>query len=199
MTSVAARILAVADQEQRRNKRGAHAPSVAALTDLPLLQVRRAFADAQRRGYVRTRNGSGLRPMKDVWVVTEAGRRAIENGYGEVKKLAEDDLRTRAWRAMRLQRKFTVASVLNIVLQAPADNYRSAHVRLCRYLCLLEAVSVIACIERTREGKRFFLVEDLGQLAPVPHPATARIFDPNADRYVDRPSAAQLLGTGARA
>ena len=192
------RVLAAADVEQRRTKRSAKVDIVAAAIGIRPTLAERALGVAFERGLVKPLVCSGGRPSSAFWVVLPAGREAVKAGYGRrsTAALRDNDLRTRAWRAMRLQRKFTAHSLLVLAFEAPADTWKSAYVRVCRYLLVLEGVGIVKCIHRSREGKRFLLIEDLGSLAPVPEPSKARVYDPNAKRFIERPTAAQLLGGG---
>ena len=97
-------------------------------------------------------------------------------------------LRQKAWRAMQIKRKFTLADLVRNAL-AEEDAARDPHNNLRRYVKALTKVGVLHEMPRraapaspTSNGeKRWLLVRDLGRLAPVAR-MNGGVYDPNSEK-----------------
>ena len=124
--------------------------------------------------------------------ITEAGRRFVDEGKtlrsgprGPVpcRKLRDNTLRARLWRAARIKRKFSLADLL--VLAARGDE-RDAYGNACRYCRSLELAGYLRRLVRADDGVptsngllRYALVADTGPAAPVCRYRARTVFDPN--------------------
>lgn len=136
-------------------------------------KISNAAACLLRRDYL-------MRMAAGCYQLTEAGLAAAE--AGEVitsgskgprsMRLVRNTFRERAWRSMRMRRKFTLS---DIIRDAAREDDKAPRDNLGRYLRALQKAGVVSCdAERidgtapTSNGFKFWtLVRDLGPHAPV--------------------------------
>lgn len=92
----------------------------------------------------------------------------------------------RAWRAMRVQGKFTTATLADATLDASAPKATAMQVMraVAIYCRRLQAAGVLAPLPHKGSLRRWVLVNDLGPIAPIPQPSGGRVWDPNGARYL---------------
>lgn len=154
-------------------------------------QVSDAAALLARRGLLK-------RPKAGVYELTKAGRAAIDEGvkltsgpngpHGKVS-VHRDTFRERAWRSMRIRRRFTIS---DIVSDAARDTEKDARGNATRYVSLLRRAGYVRELPRRQQGsaltsngfKVFALIRDTGPRAPVWREALAVIHDFNLGKDV---------------
>jgi hypothetical protein len=111
------------------------------------------------------------------------------------KQRSVSPLRQRAWQAARMLEKFTVADVLELAVQA-TENGRSAE-RITRdYLNNLSRAGILRRMRSGRTPKaRYFLLRDLGPMAPVWRKRQREVLDRNSGRII--PCARKAQGVAA--
>lgn len=127
--------------------------------------------------------------------VTPAGRAFLESGKRLTsgprgpqpgKRLYHGTLRQRAWHAMQIKKKFTVADILPV---AANGGERDAENNIGKYVRALARTGFLTELERrgprevpTSNGyKRYLLTRDTGLLAPRWLPLRGIVFDPNTE------------------
>lgn len=125
--------------------------------------------------------------------LTRAGRRAVATGEfaGTVRvgfspaaperQPALSELQERAWRAMRLQQRFTISSLLDVLVNADDAEEKIVNVRcaLQRYARLLVAAQYLVLMPADGLAHRYFLVRDTGPKCPAIYPTLGRVVDRN--------------------
>lgn len=140
--------------------------------------TRRQVSDAAslllRRDYL-------LRMAAGCYQLSEAGKCAAEAGEviksgpkGQIGKVreAQNTLRERAWRSMRLRLRFTVP---DLIADAATSDDRNPEANLQRYLRILRTAGYVVELPRRAEGtamtsngyKRWMLARNTGPRAPV--------------------------------
>lgn len=143
--------------------------------DLTHRQVSDAASGLLRRGYLE-------RMEVGCYQLTEAGRFAAAAGEvitsgpkgprDAVRQAGRNTLRERAWRAMRIRRRFTVPE---IVADAAAEGDKSPDENLQRYLRSLQSVGYVVALPNRAGGtaptsngfKRWMIAKDTGPRAPA--------------------------------
>lgn len=154
--------------------------------DLTRRQVSDAAANLLRRDYL-IRTGLGC------YKLTEAGARAAVAGeiitsgprrpHGTVR-IQSNTIRDRAWRAMRIRRRFTVpdlvADARTTADAAPLESI-GRYVRMLRKAgFLVEGARRVQGVAPSSNGYKIWcLVRNTGPLAPVVRSITAAVHDPN--------------------
>lgn len=152
--------------------------------------VSRAACALVARGYLcRLRTG--------LYQITADGRAALTLGVTITSgppgprnraRLVCDTLRVRAWRAMRVRRRFTIGE---LVADAEGGE-RQPHGSISKYVAALKAAGYLRELPNRLPGtaptsngfKRFILVTDTGPRAPVYRPAPRLLHDPNTGEDV---------------
>lgn len=174
-------VLRAMAQQQGPRRRCVSVATVAALLEADEPRVRRTIVRLARLGTVRPAVMSGLRTSANCFVVTPAGKAVVARGMlGEVAPATV--LQTRAWWTLRLQRKFSAASLLQLLAMVEDGDARRLQARLRPYLRALARAGVIAPLARGAEGQRYTLVEDLGPAAPAI--VRGRVFDHNGRGFL---------------
>lgn len=125
------------------------------------------------------------------YFVTEAGKMAIAEG-GRVasgqttsrERTVTGGLRARAWRAIRIRKKFSVAELVRITAEGTEND---AEENLRKYVRALRQAGYLAPMARKEPGMvpqsngftRYLLVRDTGPQAPVWRQSRNAVFDPN--------------------
>lgn len=159
-----------------------------AATDIVRHEAIKATGKLIERGLVsRLENG--------LYVLTAVGLEAKNNGHeiksgpikpdrGSKRKPWKNTLRQRAWSAMRIMPKFSARELVAVA----SDNYTQAdHQNLQRYCRALESVGILAELPTREQGtadtsngfKRYRLVTDTGDSAPIQRIRSGTLFDPN--------------------
>ena len=133
--------------------------------------VRKACRRLHKQGLIYSVDGA----LHDL---TEAGRSALDNGKlitsgperGSIRR--PDGLRARAWRLMRIKRKFGVA---DLCAQLCDGSQKDPEGNLQQYLLPLVRAGYLAPL---RSG-RYLLIKDTGPLAPAWNKLTHCLTDPN--------------------
>lgn len=149
-------------------------------------QVSDAAALLARKGLLK-------RPAAGVYELTRAGREASVEGinltsgpkgaYDKVRA-HRDTFRERAWRSMRIRRRFTIG---DIVSDAARDTERDARNNAMRYVGILRRAGYVREMPRRQQGtaltsngfKVFALIQNTGPRAPVWRQARAVLHDFN--------------------
>lgn len=159
--------------------------------DVKRRQIADAASQLARRGYV-------LRPDAGRYRISDAGRRALDEGVRitsgplgptGARRILRDTFRQRAWAAMRIRRVFTIGEIASDAArhdtEAERDNAR-------RYIAALRAAGYAAEAPRRISGtaltsngfKQFRLLRNTGPRAPVVSEGRACIHDPNTGEDV---------------
>ena len=104
----------------------------------------------------------------------------------KARKRLPDTLRQRAWNSMRMGGSFTIPDIMAIVSTLDAKDSKSNLQRYCR--ALVKTGYLIELPVRTKGTKagsngfkRYRLINDVGEYAPVWQPAKGTMFDHNAE------------------
>lgn len=170
------------------------AKDVELATGMTAKQVENALGKLRRHQLVEQTQPGCLR-------LTAAGRAAVEGGQtlrsgprGEqpgarVKRVG---LRVRAWRGMRLRRKFSVADLVMIAAEGgerdPESNLLKYIKALTRAGILIEMPHREAALNLTSNGcKRWWLRDEAntGPEAPTVSVKRGAVYDPNTETYHD--------------
>lgn len=131
--------------------------------------------------------------------LTVAGRAAFTQGTADLRsgpkgphiapRVKAGTVRDRAWRAMRLKRKFSVA---DLVMLCAEGGERAIDSNLRKYLKALESVGIVRQLKVREPGTaltsngfvRYLLIEDrdTGPKAPVWRLAHRKVYDPNTEK-----------------
>lgn len=148
---------------------------IAAALDLTHVQVGKATGELIARGYLE-------RVERGCFQLTSEGAQAVRDGVRicsgsngpvtGIRKPVRGTLRQRAWKAMQIQRVFTIPDLAMIVSR---DNPAAAYNSLQAYLRQLVAAGYVMRSLRKAPGtaitsngfNRFSLVRDTGPRAPV--------------------------------
>lgn len=159
--------------------------------DLTRRQVSDAAACLLRRDYLM-RMSAGCYRLTDEGAAAAATGEVITSGPKGPRdrvRIAPHSLRARAWRAMRVRRRFTLHDLISDAAtaadRAPDDN-------IGRYLRVLRASGYLAELPNRARGtpptsngfKRWMLVRDTGPLAPVVLSKIAAVHDRNTGEDV---------------
>lgn len=164
------------------------------LTGLNAKQVERAALILRRHGLVE-KVGQGCHKL------TDAGREAVaagsritsgpRGGQG-FSRVWKNTLRGRAWRAIRIRRKFSVADLISLVAEGGERDIES---NVGKYVRALARAGILVELPRREPGvaltsnghKRYWLPDDRdpGPQAPVWSREKNRVYDPNGERYID--------------
>lgn len=164
---------------------------VEARVDLTRRQISDAAACLHRREYMLWL-GPGLYQLNDAGLAAAAAGEVIRSGpRGERKqaRVVRGTLRERAWRAMRVRRRFTVSDLIADAImpgdKAPEDN-------IGRYIRRLAAAGYVAPLPTRAKGaaltsngyKVWVLLKDSGPLAPIALSKVAAVHDRNTGEDV---------------
>lgn len=167
---------------------GVTATAIAQAVDRPLKRALESLQTLVTRG-LASRQGS-------VYRLTEAGRIAAGNeasvragAAGQPRKARDHagSLRTRAWRALRMEGgKSTLGNILNLVLEGEE---KSPGTNLLTYFNALRKAGILTQSHRRVRGNSptsngfvvWFIAQDIGPAAPVYQPTKKQVFDPNTD------------------
>ena len=159
--------------------------------DLTRRQVSDAAACLLRRDYLM-RMSAGCYRLTDEGVAAAAAGEVIRSGPQGPRdrvRIASHSLRARAWRAMRVRRRFTLHDLISDAAtaadRAPGDN-------IGHYLRALRASGYLTELPKRARGttltsngfKRWMLVRDTGPLAPVALSKKAAVHDQNTGEDV---------------
>lgn len=159
--------------------------------DLTRRQVSDAAAALLRREYL-------MRMARGCYQLTSAGQAAAAAGevitsgprgpHGKVR-IVRNTIRDRAWRAMRIRRRFTirdlVADARTEADAAPENNLQRYVAALGKAGYLIETPRRAKGVVRSSNGfKIWCLVRNTGPQAPVIRPASASLHDPNTGEDV---------------
>lgn len=128
------------------------------------------------------------------YTITESGRQVIDAG-GELKsgpktgkpRHRSSGLREKAWRLMRIRRKFSVEDLCHSICDG---SEKEAESNLGKYLKALRLAGYITRLARRGKGTaitsngsyRYLLVLDSGPKAPVWQQRAKTVFDPNTKK-----------------
>lgn len=122
--------------------------------------------------------------------ITAAGRAAIDGGHKlrSGPRGRSEGLRARAWRAMRVRRKFSVA---DLVMLSAEGGERDPASNLLKYIRALTRAGILVELKHreapasltSNGGKRWWLMEtrDPGPIAPTVRWQRNQVFDPNSE------------------
>lgn len=127
--------------------------------------------------------------------LTEAGRKAIADGveitsgpyrpdYGQARRPQRQTLRQRAWNTMRISSSFSIS---DLIVAAASGSERNAENNLQLYCRKLASAGYLAELPVRQAGtrltsngfKRYRLLKDTGNIAPVWRPKKRELFDHN--------------------
>lgn len=142
--------------------------------DLTRRQVSDAASKLLRRDYLM-RMGTGCYQLTEAGIVAATAGEVITSGPRgprDTPRILRNTLRERAWRSMRIRRRFTIP---DLVADAATDADKRPDDNLQRYLRALSVAGYVRALPRRAEGtaltsngfKRWMLVNDTGPLAPV--------------------------------
>lgn len=163
--------------------------ALAKLTGMSRRRLAKLIATLERRGLATAPKIGCYRrtPRGDKIVATSAPLRS-----GPTKpsgpRPSSDGLRARAWRALRMLKKATLAEILEI---ADAGEQKSPSSNLYRYFGALIRAGVMVKLDRREAGAamtsngfvRWSLIRDLGPIAPVMR--HGGVFDPNSGTMIE--------------
>lgn len=159
------------------------------ITGLSARQVEHAALKLRKYGLLE-KTGQGCH------ILTESGREAAAAGKTlrsgptawTSPKVNKDSLRIRAWRAMRIRRKFSIPDLCMLVAQGGEKDIES---NVGKYVRALTRAGYLIEMPKRERGtaltsngfKRWWLQDDMdtGPLAPVWRVAAGEIYDPNTD------------------
>lgn len=163
------------------------------ITGLSAKQVEQAALKLRKHGLLE-KTGQGCH------ILTDAGREAAAagkklrsgpNGTHTGKRVHKDSLRVRAWRAMRIRRKFSIPDLCMLVAEGGERDIES---NVGKYVRALVKAGYLVEMPRREAGtaltsngfKRWWLVDDkdTGPLAPVWRVAAGEVYDPNTDTTI---------------
>lgn len=161
---------------------------LAALSGYTAKQVENACQNLLRHGFVK-RSGKGchrLTPAGQQAILDGATLRSGPRGRQPGVRPRDRGLRQRAWNVLRTGKKNTID---DIVMLAGEGLERDPRSNLRKYLRILQRAGVAMPMPRreaplnpTSNGaQRWWLVRDLGPLAPVHRPGRNSLHDPNAE------------------
>lgn len=174
--------------------------TIATHTGLATIQITRAVTKLEAHDYVAHKRYSTGEVRPGCYVLTEKGRAmdiemakftsGPKGPTGKVRSFGENTLRAKFWRLLRARRKLSVPEALSVLLDN-ADDEINATSNLQKYVRLLVRSGVVevmrlreAATSMTSNGaKRYFLIRDLGPLAPVP--SKSELYDPNANQKIE--------------
>lgn len=144
------------------------------------------------------KHGFLTRTARDCYKLTAAGRAAIAQGAklrsgpqgprtGRIVR--RNTLRARAWAAMRIKRKFSIA---DLVMLCAEGGERDIESNLQRYLKALARAGYVRQLGTRERGfaptsngyVRWMLVQDAGALPPIWRPSRGTVYDPNTETDV---------------
>ncbi len=144
------------------------------------------------------KHGLLVRTAQDCHKLTPAGRAAAKEGAtvrsgpqgprnGRV--VQKGSLRARAWRAMRIKRKFTVSDIAMLVVQGGEKDVER---NIGKYLRALERAGYVSKLPVRERGTaltsngyvRWMLLVDNGPLPPVWRQSRGMLYDPNTETDV---------------
>lgn len=157
-------------------------------------QVENACQNLRRHGFI-------ARSAKGCHRLTAAGHRALEAGVtlksgprGPETGVRRRDpgLRQRAWNALRSGKKLTVD---DLIMRAADGTERDPRSNLRKYLRALARAGIVfsmpvreRALNPTSNGAiRWWLISDVGPLAPIYRARCNLVYDPNGEHYVAPP------------
>ncbi|MGO4380346.1 hypothetical protein [Pseudoduganella sp. RAF53_2] len=172
-------------------------------TKLTSRQVAAACAKLVEHGYLKREEYADNTVKPGCYHLTSLGRLAQEEGARltsgpkgptGIPKIRTNSLRDRAWRLLRIRRKASIPELVSVLLDAgssQADIDRAEN-NLAKYIRPLVRAGYLTELRReapqslTSNGaKRFLLVRDTGEIAPIPQPAQKTVYDPNEEKQYD--------------
>lgn len=160
--------------------------AVEARIDLTRRQISDAAACLSRRGYMLWL-GPGLYQLNEAGLAAAEVGEVIRSGPRGARKKIRDvkgTLRERAWRSMRVRRRFTLS---DLIMDAATGEDKSPKDNLGRYLRSLAAAGYVAVLAQRAPGAAltspghhvWALLKDTGPLAPILLSKVAAIHDRN--------------------
>lgn len=157
--------------------------------DLTHRQVSRAAEGLIRKGLAeRVEKGCYRLTAEGQVVVGDGGTITSGPNQSPTKPVSphQETLRQRAWNAMRIQQKFTIPDLILVAAHGEEEN---AHNNLSKYCSNLSKVGILRLLRGRVEGsapssngfKRYQLLQDLGEIAPVLRRGGA-VYDHNSDQ-----------------
>jgi len=164
----------------------------------------------RRRGLL-TRTAQGCHKL------TDAGRTAIAEGHHVRSgprgrhtgtRVIRGTLRERAWGAMRILRKFSLADLIMLIAEGRERDITS---NVGKYVRALTRAGLLRQLPQREQGGaltsngnvRWLLIQDVGPLAPVWRAERGTVYDPNAHAELpladDVPRASRRRAGGQRA
>lgn len=146
--------------------------------------IRRACQNLHKRGLIYATVGC----VGGLYELTDAGRSALSQGQefasgpvrGSVRR--PNSLRTRAWRAMRIKRKFSVPELCGMLCDGTSADPEG---NLEQYVLPLARAGYLADLPRMMDGTpRYLLVKDTGPLAPAWNKQRRCLTDPNTGEQI---------------
>lgn len=145
------------------------------------------------------RHGLLVKTEQGCHKLTAAGRAALEQGTADLRsgpkgkhiaaRIKKGTLRERAWRAMRLKRRFSIADLVMLCAQG---GERDIEGNLAKYLRALEGAGFLRQLRVREQGYartsngfvRWLLIDDMdhGPLTPVYRLSHGVVYDPNIER-----------------
>ncbi len=164
---------------------------VEARVDLTRRQISNAAACLHRREYLQWL-GPGLYQLNDAGLAAAAAGEVIRSGpLGPRKqaRMAKGTLRERAWRAMRVRRRFTLA---DLITDAALPEDKAPENNLVRYIGRLASTGYVAALPARTMGtaltsngyKVWVLLKDSGPLSPIALTKVAGVHDRNTGEDV---------------
>lgn len=159
--------------------------------DLTRRQVSDAATKLLRRDYLM-RMGTGCYQLTEAGLAAAAAGEIIKSGPRSGRdspRIVRNTLRERAWRSMRVRRRFTVADLIS---DAALVGDRNPYDNICRYLRALKQAGYVAASKQrvdrsapTSNGfKLWILRKNTGPLAPVALSKVAAVHDRNTGEDV---------------
>ncbi len=172
------------------------------ITGLSARQVEHAALKLRKYGLLE-KTGQGCH------ILTESGREAAAAGKTlrsgptawTSPKVNKDSLRIRAWRAMRIRRKFSIPDLCMLVAQGGEKDIES---NVGKYVRALEKAGYLIRMAKREAGValtsnghiRYWLPDDkdTGPLAPIWRVAAGEVYDPNTETVKVLPAIAKPKG-----
>ena len=161
-------------------------------TGMARTRVVTAMVTLTSRGLVRSVGPS-------CYVLTAAGHRVVESGreirsgprglHTGVRRPAQDTLRARLWRALRLKRKASLPQLLTL---AARGSERAAENNAWMYLRALHSAGYIHRLATRAPGEspssrgriRWLMLRDTGPMAPAVRPRHREVIDTNTGERI---------------
>lgn len=161
-------------------------------TGMTAKQVENALAKLRKHDLIKQTQPGCLRLTAAGKAAAEGGQkfRSGPRGRQPGSRGRSEGLRARAWRAMRVRRKFSVADLIMLSAQG-GEGERDPESNLLKYIRALTRAGILVELKHreaptsltSNGGKRWWLMEtrDPGPLAPTVRWKRNQVYDPNSE------------------